>query len=103
MAKWKQYELWVQTAEDKWEMVGQFPNAEVPTAMAKARSSRTRLIEVQYDGSRLLGQELVLRSAQCVRKSTSKSRKFFCYPFRQKTISQRNPPRINFCRAARQA
>jgi hypothetical protein len=28
--------------------------------MAKARSNRTRLIEVQYDGSRLLGQELVL-------------------------------------------
>jgi len=45
---------------NKWEMVGQFPNAELPTAMAKARSSRTRLIEVQYDGSRLLGQELVL-------------------------------------------
>src|SRR5689334_16122989 len=60
MAKWKQYELWVQTAEDKWDMVGQFPNAELPTAMAKARSNRTRLIEVQYDGSRLLGQELVL-------------------------------------------
>jgi hypothetical protein len=60
MAKWKQYELWVQISEDKWEIVGQFPNAELPTAMAKARSNRTRLIEVQYDGSRLLGQELVL-------------------------------------------
>src|SRR6266700_2421829 len=43
MAKWKQYELWVQMAEDKWEIVGQFPNAELPTAMAKARSNRTRL------------------------------------------------------------
>ena len=59
MAKWKQYELWVQTGESKWEMVGVFPSPELPTAMAKARAARSRLIEVLYDGSKLLGQEVV--------------------------------------------
>lgn len=59
MAKWKQYELWVQTGENKWEMVGVFPNTELATAVANARSTRARLIEVLYDGSKLLGQEVV--------------------------------------------
>jgi hypothetical protein len=59
MAKWKQYELWVQTGENKWEIVGVFPTPELPTAMANARAARARLIEVLYDGSKLLGQEVI--------------------------------------------
>jgi hypothetical protein len=59
MAKWKQYELWVQTGEKKWEMIGIFPNVDVPTALARGRSRRSRLIEVLYDGSKLLGQEVI--------------------------------------------
>jgi hypothetical protein len=59
MAKWKQYELWVQTTNSKWEIVGLFPNPELPTAVANARSSRSRLIEVLYDGSKMLGQEII--------------------------------------------
>jgi hypothetical protein len=59
MAKWKQYELWIQTGENKWEMAGVFPTPELPTAMANARSARARLIEVLYEGSKLLGQEVI--------------------------------------------
>jgi hypothetical protein len=59
MAKWKQYELWIQTGENKWEMVGIFPTPELPTAMANARTTRCRLIEVLYDGSKILGQEVI--------------------------------------------
>ena len=59
MAKWKQYELWVQTGESKWEIIGIFPSTELPTAVANARGIRTRLIEVLYDGSKLLGQEVI--------------------------------------------
>jgi hypothetical protein len=59
MAKWKQYELWVQTGESKWEMVGTFPNPELPTIVARARSRRARLIEVLYDDNKLLGQEVI--------------------------------------------
>ena len=59
MAKWKQYELWVQTGESKWEMVGTFPNADLPTAVARTRSRRARLIEVVYDDNKLLGQEVI--------------------------------------------
>jgi hypothetical protein len=59
MAKWKQYELWVQNSGDKWEMVGVFPDPEVPTALARKRKSRSRLIEAQYDGNKLEGQEVI--------------------------------------------
>ena len=59
MAKWKNYELWAQTGESKWEMIAMFPNSDLPTAVAKARASRSRLIEVLYDGSKMLGQEVI--------------------------------------------
>jgi hypothetical protein len=59
MAKWKQYELWAQTNENKWEIVGLFPSTELATAVANARASRSRLIEVLYDGSKMLGQEII--------------------------------------------
>jgi hypothetical protein len=59
MAKWKQYELWVQTAQNKWEIVGLFPSPELATAVANARAARTRLIEVLYDGAKMMGQEII--------------------------------------------
>jgi hypothetical protein len=59
MAKWKQYELWAQTSENKWEMVGVFPETALPTAVARTRTGRCRLIEVLYDGNKLLGQEVI--------------------------------------------
>lgn len=59
MAKWKQYELWVQVGDHKWEIVGQFASIDLATAVANARSSRARLIEVLYDGSKMLGQEII--------------------------------------------
>jgi hypothetical protein len=59
MAKWKQYELWVQSAENKWEIVGIFPTTELATVVANGRSTRARLIEVLYDGSKMLGQEII--------------------------------------------
>jgi len=59
MAKWKQYELWVQTGNSKWEIIGLFPSTELATAVANARGSRARLIEVLYDGSKMLGQEII--------------------------------------------
>jgi len=59
MAKWKQYELWVQKGENKWEMVGAFPDTEIPTAIAQERKARARLIEVLYEGEKMLGQEVI--------------------------------------------
>jgi hypothetical protein len=59
MAKWKQYELWIQAAENKWEIVCIFPTPDLATAVANGRGGRTRLIEVLYDGSKMLGQEII--------------------------------------------
>jgi hypothetical protein len=60
MAKWSQYELWVQTGKNKWEMIGIFPDPEMPTTLARARSLRARLIEVRYDGDKMLEQEIIV-------------------------------------------
>jgi hypothetical protein len=59
MAKWKQYELWAQTAPNKWEIIGLFPSPELATAVANARGSRTRLIEVLYEDAKMMGQEII--------------------------------------------
>jgi hypothetical protein len=59
MARWKQYELWVQSGENKWEMVGVFPDVELPAILARERNTRARLIEVLYDDSKLLAQEVI--------------------------------------------
>ncbi|HEY2361938.1 MAG TPA: hypothetical protein VGK36_12520 [Candidatus Angelobacter sp.] len=59
MAKWKQYELWAQTSPNKWEIIGLFPSPELATAVANAREARTRLIEVLYDGAKMMGQEII--------------------------------------------
>ncbi|HMF91599.1 MAG TPA: hypothetical protein VKL40_13225 [Candidatus Angelobacter sp.] len=60
MAKWSQFELWVQVGEKKWEMIGVFPDAELATTLAKSRSRRARVIEVKYDGDKMLGQEVIV-------------------------------------------
>jgi hypothetical protein len=60
MAKWSQYELWVQTGEKKWEMIGVFPDAEMPVSVGKSRQRRARVIEVKYDGSKMLSQEIIV-------------------------------------------
>jgi hypothetical protein len=59
MAKWKQYEIWVQVADNKWEIVGIFPTTELATLVANGRTARTRMIEVMYDGPKMLGQEII--------------------------------------------
>ena len=41
MAKWKQYELWVQSSENKWEIVGLFPNYATAYAAWKAKAQAT--------------------------------------------------------------
>jgi hypothetical protein len=69
MAKWKQYELWKQSGERKWEMIGIFPNPDLPTTLAQSRGRRARLIEVVYDGSKLLGQEVIAEIGIAARQS----------------------------------
>jgi hypothetical protein len=68
MAKWKQYELWVQTGESKWEMIAVFPTHDLATTVANTRR-RARVIEVLYDGSKLLGQEIIAEIGTVPRES----------------------------------
>jgi hypothetical protein len=42
-----------------WEFLGLFPSTVWAPAVPNARSSRSRLIEVLYEGSKMLGQEII--------------------------------------------
>ena len=59
MARWKHYEVWVQTGEIKWEMTSLFPDLELASVAAQIRPNRVRLIEVLYEGTRIISQELL--------------------------------------------
>lgn len=58
MAQWEQYEVWVQQGES-WEFAAAFGDFDVARAVAKARSSRVRLVRATYDGNKLVSSEVL--------------------------------------------
>lgn len=58
MARWDQYEVWVQNGP-KWEMVGAFDDFEVASAVARNRSSGMRLIHVSYEDGRRVAEDIL--------------------------------------------
>jgi hypothetical protein len=69
MARWEQYEVWIQN-RGKWEMIASFSDFEVASAMPRNRSSRMRLIHAIYENGKLLSQD-VLAELGMIRESSS--------------------------------
>lgn len=60
MARWEQYEIWTEKKDaGKWEMLGAFPALELASAVASSRSGRLRIIQITYDDSKLISQEII--------------------------------------------
>jgi hypothetical protein len=55
----EQYEVWVQKAEKKWEMLCSFQDLGVASAIAKNRPRRTRLICITYEYGKMISQDLI--------------------------------------------
>ncbi|HEV2963741.1 MAG TPA: hypothetical protein VG649_18080 [Candidatus Angelobacter sp.] len=58
MARWEQYEIWVQNGV-KWEMLASFPDFEVASAVARNRSSKMRLMLVTYEDSTVVSKDVI--------------------------------------------
>jgi hypothetical protein len=58
MARWEQYEVWIQSGES-WVLSSSFVDLDVATAAAQSRGTRVRLIHAAYEDSKLIGQQVI--------------------------------------------
>ena len=58
MARWEQYEIWVQNGE-KWEMLASFLDFEVASAVARNRSSKMKLILATYEDNTVVVKDVI--------------------------------------------
>ena len=58
MARWEQYEVWVEKIEKRWEMIASFRDLQLASAVAQ-HSGRVRLIQVVYEDDKRVSQEIV--------------------------------------------
>lgn len=59
MIRQEQYEIWVQRARNKWDMLGCFKDMDLASTVAKNHSTRTRLICVTFEYGKMISQDLV--------------------------------------------
>jgi hypothetical protein len=59
MARWEQFEVWVEKAEKKWEAICMLRNMEVAMAVVSQCSGRVRLIQVVYENNKMVSQEII--------------------------------------------
>ena len=58
MARWEQYEIWVQNGE-RWEMLASFLDFEVASAVARNHSSKMKLILATYEDSTVVAKDVI--------------------------------------------
>ncbi|HEY6251460.1 MAG TPA: hypothetical protein VI685_15995 [Candidatus Angelobacter sp.] len=69
MARWEQYQIWVQKGE-RWEMVAGFSDFEIASALARNHSSRMRLIHATYEGDKIVAQDVLVEMGATRKSST---------------------------------
>jgi Cys-tRNA synthase (O-phospho-L-seryl-tRNA:Cys-tRNA synthase) len=58
MARWEQYEIWVQNGE-KWEMLASFLDFEVASAVARNRSSKMKVMLATYEDGAVVSKDVI--------------------------------------------
>lgn len=58
MARWEQYEIWVQSGE-RWEMLASFLDFEVASAVARNRSSKMKLMLATYEDNTVVTKDVI--------------------------------------------
>ena len=59
MARWEQYEVWVQKGV-KWEIAAAFSDFEIASALARNYSTRMRLIHTVYDEGKVVERDVLM-------------------------------------------
>jgi len=58
MARWEQYEIWVQNGV-KWEMLACFPDFELASVVARGRTSKMKLMLVTYEDGTSVSKDVI--------------------------------------------
>jgi len=58
MARFEQYEVWIQSGES-WVLSSSFADMEVAAAVARERGARVRLLRAVYEGPKLIEQQVI--------------------------------------------
>ncbi len=58
MARWEQYEIWVQNGS-KWEMLASFQDFEIASGVARNRSSKMKLMLVTYEDGNAVSKDVI--------------------------------------------
>ena len=59
MIRQEQYEIWVQSGNNKWDMLGCFEDLTLAAIMARNHPARTRLICITFEHGKMISQDLV--------------------------------------------
>jgi len=59
MIRQEQYEIWVQSAQNKWDMLGCFEDLTLAAIMARNHPARTRLICITFEHGKMISQDLL--------------------------------------------
>ena len=59
MIRQEQYEIWVQSGDSKWDMLGCFEDLTLAAIMARNHPARTRLICITFEHGKVISQELL--------------------------------------------
>jgi hypothetical protein len=59
VAHWEQYEVW-RLNENRWELVGYFPDFDMANAVVRNRTNRVRLIHAIYEDSTVIEKEVLM-------------------------------------------
>lgn len=58
MAHWEQFEIW-QLKDNKWELLGAFPDLDLAKTMARSRTTKSRLVRAVYEDDKLIEQDVI--------------------------------------------
>jgi len=58
MARWEQYEIWVQNGV-KWEMLASFQDFELASVVARNRSSKMKLMLATYEDGTVVAKDVI--------------------------------------------
>ena len=59
VAHWEQFEVW-RLHENRWELVGYFPDFDMANAVVRNRTARVRLIHALYEDSTVVEKKVLM-------------------------------------------
>lgn len=59
MTQLEQYEVWVQSEKERWELAAVFADLDVANAVAQSRPRRVRLVHSVYENGQRISEQVL--------------------------------------------